>query len=164
MPRPRNHHGRPGTQIIPTRWDEHHEPVSRRTLSGRCRVTTDGGPGIFDPEVGHTVPAPRPVLYDGGYRLQQLSQAARIDRLGGQALRTTAYLLVIRRPAAGISLGALVDFHDEDPAGQPVPCDPDLAGKPFYVATVTRGSYRWERDLTIVDDLALVPQAGGGQP
>lgn len=147
MPRPRTHHGRPNTRVLPKGWAERHRPVLEDTRTGRISLRTPGSTtGPVDPNTGR-----RPVISSAPYavdvpcRVQVLPAAGRRGQIDAADQQITVVGYQITVPLT----------HDDTPLlvkpghlGRLTRTgDPLLDGRDVNVDDVTRGSLLLERVL-----------------
>jgi len=137
---------RPGSHVIHPDWEQRHRPTATATMTAQCvidREDPDGTP-VFDPIAGVTT-RPRITVYTGPCRVQRRSVAESERQSGDQEVTTADYLVVIEHDAEDVQVADRVTIGASS--------DPTLTGHALTVASVMRGSLRFERDLTCVDDL-----------
>lgn len=135
---------RPGTRIIPERWEAWHQPVAEGQMTGACRITRPVEPGTFDEAAGRsTYPEPL-VLYDGACRFQA-SQRLNLDRAVGDA-QVTVHRYQVALPVAvdGLRINDQVNVTG-------CTSDPGFVGSVLRVVDILSGSLLWQRDL-VCDD------------
>lgn len=138
---------RPGSQVIPNGWSEHHRPVAVGSMTARCLIDRDGtGEDVYDPETGTTTPPARVVVYpDLPCRVQQLRQPQTSEN-AGQQVTAHDYLVPVPITATAVLM-------DDQVLITANPDDPSLVGHRFTITDILRGSLQWERDLGCIDNL-----------
>ena len=146
MPRPRMHRGRPGTRVIPARWEADHAAVVVKTMTATCIITAPAaGEPAYDPVLGYSVPPAGATLYDGPCRVQISNTQADTAVAAEEPVASAAYVVEIDRGADRVVVNALVRITASE--------DGSLTGRRLAVRGIARGSLRFARDLTCVDDL-----------
>ncbi len=178
MPRPSRSFGRPGTRVIPDRWNTDHAPVAAATMRALVSLRHDAGATTktytpYDPanpdNTGRTTyDAASPYATDVPARIQGLRE---MTTRGNQAtaeesLRVSGYLVTLplddlvdpTSPTDEPQRGSLIATGDIVTV---IKCaDPLLLlpGTELHVTDIVRGTERWERDLFC----ELVDTTGGG--
>jgi len=147
-PRPQ-HHGRPGTPVIPFTWSAGHRPIVEATFTAECQIRHPGGTPTFDPGTGTTTTLPLAPHYTGGCRVQVLPALEQEAVTGDQEVTTLGYRITVAYDAAGeLAVDDLVKFTTVDDNG-----DPTMVGRTMRVRSFARGSLAWERDIYCTDSL-----------
>lgn len=140
-PRPRQATGRPGTAIIPKRWETAHAAVLVGALRGRVSLADPdaaGGEPVWENDQWVTTPA-------GPYAT---AVPARVQRLAGQARTVVTaednevvvdHLVQVPADVADVREGHLVTVTDAT--------DPQLVDQVMRVEHVAVGTERFTRDL-----------------
>lgn len=147
--------GRPGTQVVPSRWSEAPRVIVGKTFTACCEIRRpDGVRGTFDQASGSYPDAvPAPPHYRGGCRVQVLTGDEQARVSAEEPVATVGYLVVVDlnagTPEVPLSIDDVLTVTDVDPENG----DVSLIGRVMTVYGIQRGSLAWERDLTCVDEL-----------
>lgn len=135
----------PGSRVIHSQWETHHQPVVEGTFTARIRLrhaTEDSetpNPATGVPTVVKATP-----YYDGPCRIQQLHQP-QSGETAGQVESTHDYLVQVPKAVTG---ARVLDVGEVYQSG-----DASLNGRDLEVSDVTRGSLTWSTDLVCLDNL-----------
>lgn len=159
MARPRQATGRPGTQVIPSKWSQAARIVIGKTRTGCCTLRHQGStPGDFDSETG-TYPdaVPHAGYWSGTCRVQVAPLlGGQAQDAAGEPVTTVGYMVAVDvkadDPDDEIRIGDLVRVDALDDNG-----DPSLIGRDLTVVSIARGTLAWERDLGCLDQVPPPP-------
>lgn len=147
--RSRQHTGRPGTQVIPDRWQGTHGRVIAKTWTVCVEIRRPGAvKGAFNPTTGTypmTPPAPH---FTGMARVQALATRDQAQNAADQAVTELRYLVAVSLEANEVQVDDVVKI-----TGVKDDSDQTLVNREVTVSSLARGSLAWERDLTCIDDL-----------
>jgi len=173
MPRATRSFGRPGTRVIPARWNADHAPVVTAAMRARVSLRHDDGATTktylpYDPEhpetTGRTTYSlAAPYAADIPARIQGLREmtARGSETAAEESLRVSGYLVALALgvddtadAVNAISTGDIVTIDSLTESDQLLL----LPGVELRVTDIVRGTERWERDLFC----QLVDTTGGG--
>lgn len=150
MPRPTQHTGRPGTEVLPAAWSTGHRPAVEAALTAACSIRHPGGTaGGFNATTGASTTTPFAAHYAGPCSVEVLPALEQAAVTGDQQVTTLGYRVTVAYDAApALKVGDLVTITAVDANG-----DPSLVGQVLKVQSFARGSVAWERDIYAVDDM-----------
>ena len=138
-PRPRQATGRPGTPVIPARWETGHAHVVAGSLRGRVALTDPArATQQWVDDQWTTVPA-APYATEVPARIQRLTAQSRTVITADDQELVVDHLVVVPWGMAEIRAGHLVAVTGST--------DPALVGQVLRVEYVALGTERFERDL-----------------
>lgn len=140
MPRPRQSHGRPGTQVFPDNWQAEHAQVIATTFDSVIKIGT-AGPPAWNSTRNQTETAIVAPVYDGPAAIGPISTSdGRQLEVVDELTHPRSYEISLEVGAAGLKPGQRV-LVDESP-------DTMLpAGSLLIVDSVERSSRRFSRVL-----------------
>lgn len=156
--RSRQHLGRPGTAVIPPRWEQSHGKVFEKTMPARVALRHSGVEKTFndtDRKTDYTNLAPYVICEQARVQAQTSRATDQASVSAEETLVVTGYLVTIsldRAPDEEPIVGDLVDVLGSN--------DSRLTGQTLVVTDVVLGSLRFERDLMC----SLVRPATTGPP
>jgi hypothetical protein len=131
---------RPGTQVIPTGWSEHHRPTAESAMTDTVQLQRPPSAGVFD-EIGGTSSYPAPTVLDVvPARIQRLPRRAGGDEVGDRPVEIQLYQVSLPVSSAEVRANDQILVVD-------ALSDPQLANVLLRVREVRLGSQLWERDL-----------------
>lgn len=132
---------RPGTRVIPAKWDTHHRPLAENTmLAVTVELRRPSSDAVFDETAGKSVyPAPT-VLWGGGARVQRISRRGSEKPIGGRYVTEQTYQVSVPVDIPEAFISDQIKFITSE-------SDPALPGKIVRITEVRLGSNLWERDL-----------------
>ena len=146
MPRPVRAQGRPGTAVIPARWETSHAPVVARTFTAGCTIREPGTIQVWDTDTEQNLSVPNDPYYTGNARVQALATQAREVPAASDDVTVAQYLVVVDTDAGASGNRPIVgDIVTVTGSG-----DPLLDGHELRVLQVVMGSLRFEWDLFCV--------------
>lgn len=144
--RQRLHYGRGNRKpfsrwaVIPHGWDDQHRPVVEGTMTARVSIRRPGPAGItWDPDLEQDVSTPHTPHFEGWARVQRTSGMGANPVTAGDPEPLGDFLVAVPADADQAEAGDLVTLS--------LSGDPILDQTPLFVAHVTVGSLRFERDL-----------------
>lgn len=135
-------HGRPGTRVVPTRWESDHAPVAAGAATATCTIHKPAVTPIANSDLSYTAGSPT-LVHSGSCRVQAWTGNT-APTLGDQRLERSTYLVQLEQDVSGVSTGDTVTIATCD--------DPDLVGETLTVKLSLSGSLRFSRDLLCVLD------------
>lgn len=145
MPRPQ-HHGRPGTRVIPTNWETEHAQVVEGTFTATVSIWEPNASAVtsVNDDLTVTVTEADPIATAVPARIQALKAEDTRALVGDQEQITNGYLVAIGRDL-DIPVKAIVLVVTAT--------DTDFVGRRMRVHKLDHGSLRFERDLYCTEDL-----------
>lgn len=140
MPRPTQATGRPGTEVVPARWETAHRVVVERTMRGRVTLRIPGTTQAWSDadQAMKTVPIP-PYAVEVPARVLELNGEAAVVRAGEDTEIVVDFLVTVPAARDDVAAGHLVTVTSST--------DPLLTGTTLRVDHIGRGTERFERDL-----------------
>lgn len=136
---------RPGTQVIPAGWSEHHRPVAENVQTDGCQLLRPSSAATFDESSGKSVYPGPALLWSGPIRIQ------RLPRRGGAGDQTGDRSVTVQLYQCSIPIAAPeVQINDQIKLTAAYQ-DPTMAGKTLQVTEVFLGSQLWERDMFAIE-------------
>lgn len=139
MTRPVRAQGRPGTEVIPSRWEAEHRPVVEKTMTAAVQIRLPGSTQTWNPSTKRNDLTPIAPYFTGAARIQALTAQARRITTGDDAELVADYLVVVPASVDTAAQGHLVTVVASGDTG--------LDGRVLLVQQVEYGTERFERDL-----------------
>ncbi len=141
--------GRAGTPVIPAGWSTAPRVVVAKTWTSKCEIRHPGGTkGAFDESTGTYPVTEQAPHFRGNARVQVLNAQDREDLIADQPVTTVGYRVSISVDATAVQVEDVVTVTCLDANG-----DLTLQDRELVVASFSRGSLAWERDLICIDDM-----------
>jgi len=139
MPRP-SHHGRPGTQVIPSRWEADHRPVSENALDGTAAVRVPGTTQAWDLAAQQNVAVPNDPYWTGPAAVYAAGNNRADDVVTAQDTETVGdYVVTVPSSDVAYAVGHLVEVTGTG--------DVVLDGRVLEIQEVVGASVQFERTL-----------------
>jgi hypothetical protein len=138
MPRSTQAQGRPGTPVIPTKWEAGHRPVAEKTMTAAISLRVPGTVQAWSDPDEQMVAVPKDPYFTGVCRVQALATQAAEVSIVEDPETVAGYL---------ITVPATVSPAEKDLATITVAGDPVLDGRVLVIRQVVTGSLRFERDI-----------------